>query len=525
MNLAKPVLQFLRTSKKERVQEPPPPSPPRVQVIPPVLFQTWHNKDFTPGMKHAISTFNTLSKNHLQHYVCSDGDCREFIYKNFNSDVLKAYDTLIPGAYKADLWRYCVLYVHGGIYVDIKFKALVDLTYFLDNEYFVHDLIDGEIYNGFIVVKPKNPRLMDCILAVVENTKNRTYGKSWLSPSGPELFGRFFKPTPGLKMRVGGESIHTISYNRIDILTMYPSFRKDQNALPIKHYSDLWTERNIYKSSISVCLAIRNGETYMSYINDLFGKVEKMYDGYVFEYFIYENNSADGTKKAIENFSKNRVCKYMLEDIPNNNMQSGISLRRGQHMANIRNKLKAFHGELNSVYTLLFDCDVVFFPDTFGKLINVLNGETVMASPFCVCEDYYTSNKGIHYYDTLAFTTLEGLSYKDNDNTCIFKDCIRCIHHRKRYNITINETQLLDSDKPIQVNSCFGSLSLIKTDVYNKVSWGDTVCEHISFCEQVRNYGKIIVDPTIKISVTTPGFREYSKVETDLKDIIDEFKR
>jgi hypothetical protein len=210
----------------------------------------------------------------------------------------------------------------------------------------------------------------------------------------------------------------------------------------------------------------------------------------------------------------------MLEDIPRNKMQSGISLERGQHMSGIRNKLKAFHGKLNSDYTLLFDCDVVFFPDTLGKLINVLRGETVMVSPFCISGDFYSYEKVLHYYDTLALTTLEGLSYRETGNTCIFKHCSRCIKYRKDNNITIDQTQLLDSDKPIHVNSCFGSFSLIKTDVYNQVFWGNTVCEHISFCEQVRNYGKILIEPSIKISVTTPEFRNYEIIESDLKDII-----
>ena len=67
---------------------------------------------------------------------------REFISKYFNKDVLEAYDTLLPGAYKADLWRYCILYKMGGIYMDIKYTLsnntykLINLT---DKEYYVRD--------------------------------------------------------------------------------------------------------------------------------------------------------------------------------------------------------------------------------------------------------------------------------------------------------------------------------------------------------------------------------------------------
>ena len=46
--------------------------------------------------------------------------CRDFIAKHFSEEVVYTFDKLKPGAYKADLWRYCVMYITGGIYLDIK---------------------------------------------------------------------------------------------------------------------------------------------------------------------------------------------------------------------------------------------------------------------------------------------------------------------------------------------------------------------------------------------------------------------
>ena len=47
-----------------------------------------------------------------------------FIKSHFSKRVLYAYDKLIPGAFKADLWRYCIIYINGGIYIDIKYECL-----------------------------------------------------------------------------------------------------------------------------------------------------------------------------------------------------------------------------------------------------------------------------------------------------------------------------------------------------------------------------------------------------------------
>src|SRR6056300_1410646 len=52
-------------------------------------------------------------------YYYSDKDSRDLIKNNFNDDTLDAYDTLIPGAYKADLFRYCIMYLNGRIYSDL----------------------------------------------------------------------------------------------------------------------------------------------------------------------------------------------------------------------------------------------------------------------------------------------------------------------------------------------------------------------------------------------------------------------
>ena len=53
---------------------------------------------------------------------------------------------------------------------------------------------------------------------------------------------------------------------------------------------------------ISVCLCIRNGEKYLEYINELFNKIE-LSNSFEFDYYIYENNSTDETKKLFLNSS------------------------------------------------------------------------------------------------------------------------------------------------------------------------------------------------------------------------------
>jgi len=88
-------------------------------IIPLAIYQTWSTKDLPPKMRERIELLKSQHPR-FTHHLYDDNDCREFIKTHFKPDVLWAYDSLVPGAYKADLWRLCILFINGGIYVDIK---------------------------------------------------------------------------------------------------------------------------------------------------------------------------------------------------------------------------------------------------------------------------------------------------------------------------------------------------------------------------------------------------------------------
>ena len=110
-------------------------------IIPPNIFQTWYTKFLPPLMAKSIKTIQLLNPK-FKYFLFDDNDCREFIKTHFKPEVLWAYDSLTPGAYKADLWRYCVLFIHGGIYLDIKYTPLNQFRFInlLEKEHLVSDI-------------------------------------------------------------------------------------------------------------------------------------------------------------------------------------------------------------------------------------------------------------------------------------------------------------------------------------------------------------------------------------------------
>jgi len=225
-------------------------------TIPLNIFQTWHTLNLPPNMKKSVELLKTQNPE-FTHYLYDDDMCREFISTHFSKDVLNAFDILIPGAYKSDLWRYCILYINGGIYLDIKYKCIngFKLIALTEKEWFVRDYNPNNVYNALMVTKPKNQNMLICINEIVENVKNKYYGYNCLYPSGPALLGKQFT----INEKNSLELYHTFtSSNNFNdyyivksnciILNFYNGYREEQKLFQNnKHYGELWNERNIYK--------------------------------------------------------------------------------------------------------------------------------------------------------------------------------------------------------------------------------------------------------------------------------------
>ena len=90
----------------------------RPQAIPRLIFQT--NKTPRVGRRalDAINQMLTLNPTYSYKFF-DDARCASLIREHFAPCVLRAFEMLRQGAAKADLWRYCALYVHGGVYLDL----------------------------------------------------------------------------------------------------------------------------------------------------------------------------------------------------------------------------------------------------------------------------------------------------------------------------------------------------------------------------------------------------------------------
>jgi mannosyltransferase OCH1-like enzyme len=226
-------------------------------VIPLNLYTCWHTKDLPTLLK---STNEILIKENpeFNHYLYDENDCREFIQQHFDQEVVDAYNSLIPCSYKSDLWRFCILYINGGIYYDIKFRCLngFKLIALTENEMFVRDRPEKCVLTGLIVSKPGNTILKKCIYQIVVNVQRRFYGKNPLFPTGPGLLGLFISEEErealiayfgNTKFNDNLEVFYIVYNNQIILQYNHNNYRNEQSQHQKNiHYHDLWHNNNIY---------------------------------------------------------------------------------------------------------------------------------------------------------------------------------------------------------------------------------------------------------------------------------------
>jgi mannosyltransferase OCH1-like enzyme len=254
--------------------------------LPRLLWRTaaFEAPDLPDGVLNAMATWTQHAPQWTQVYM-SDADCRRFVAATQPPAVLAAYDALLPGAFRADLWRLLALHTYGGLYSDIGHVLLRPLEPALDPALDTlvlvpdrKDRINGNvarIYNAMMAARPGDPIVAAMIAFVVARITRRTRGMDCLDITGPTALGRVFTWLVGLPLTahyppgrhqyvlVGTKKPVQVSFARnADCLflgsaapgdgqalirTKFPNYRAviyPPSRLP--HYGDLWRQGASY---------------------------------------------------------------------------------------------------------------------------------------------------------------------------------------------------------------------------------------------------------------------------------------
>ena len=148
-----------------------------ITYIPKVIYMTYHDIDSIPQY-----VFNNINKycSGYELKIYNDSMCLEFLEKYYGKDAVDIFNNMELGCHKADFWRYCILYVFGGYYFDIKTDFQTHIDDIFDNKkektwYSVICESNSCLYNGIIVTQSQNPVILDAIKHIYKNPKPSNY--------------------------------------------------------------------------------------------------------------------------------------------------------------------------------------------------------------------------------------------------------------------------------------------------------------------------------------------------------------
>ena len=237
-------------------------------LIPKIIMQT--NYKLITNLKHYNSICTILEKNPEYEYIFFDDKrCRDFLVENYqvnillndkdnnqDSDVVRAFDYILPGAIKADFFRYCYLYIKGGIYIDSKVICNISFNELIkENDELILCLDDApkSIYNGIIMTTKNNTILYEVIKECMKNIFNNIYLNDIHEPTGNKLLYKYFNSHHNnLKLKKKDEFIQYNNNN--DNKLLFISHYKDYYKENYINFRDLWGNKNYYYKKIIKCL-------------------------------------------------------------------------------------------------------------------------------------------------------------------------------------------------------------------------------------------------------------------------------
>lgn len=172
-------------------------------TIPKIVWQTheYEHKDLPRIYRYTSSIWKHNSQGWDYRYV-TGSERRIFVQKYF-PQYLYLYDYIGPGIYKADFWRYLVLYQFGGLYADMDsvLELKLDgpecakLINFNASTVVAKNLAEGLFSNAFIISEPQNPVMLKVIESVIDkckdfydSTEDLSGTGIWVNATGPGVF-------------------------------------------------------------------------------------------------------------------------------------------------------------------------------------------------------------------------------------------------------------------------------------------------------------------------------------------------
>jgi mannosyltransferase OCH1-like enzyme len=164
-----------------------------MNLIPKVIYQTWKTKNLDLPLQMVRNNIQKRNPDY-EMVLFDDEDIERWIINTFqqNNLIYNTYKKLKVGAARADFWRYLILYINGGVYLDIDSDITGSLDLLIEPK--DQAIVSRERYSGnshfiqwCLMFAPNHPILLKAINICIYNINNKV--SSWLPKlTGPGVF-------------------------------------------------------------------------------------------------------------------------------------------------------------------------------------------------------------------------------------------------------------------------------------------------------------------------------------------------
>lgn len=241
--------------------------------IPKRILQTHETIPSSLLLRNTQRALQLLNPEYTYHFFDAQ-QRRHFIQRHFEPKVLFAYDTLVPGAFQADLFRYCALYILGGCYVDVKmiprrsFRHLIcsNDEFLLACDYERTNSMEWTVgtsfLNALLCSVPQHSFLLRLIRRVTQNVLHHQQAFLQASRHGTQCILDVTGPTMVYKelsdlvsesqlrwkhIIVNHDETTYTNFQLVDRHTRECIFTKTcLGTSPTEHYSQLWNRQELF---------------------------------------------------------------------------------------------------------------------------------------------------------------------------------------------------------------------------------------------------------------------------------------
>lgn len=229
------------------------------EIVPRIYHSVSHYSDQTYHQLATSAQNPSFIRNHL-----SDEEAAQFILENCGEEAYQAYRCFAPPAYRADMFRFCALHSHGGIYLDediFPFVPLEELYSPCSTATVGHDFpwMDKKGKQMKILASTPGAPIFQCALHnIIESVRARAYPETELELTGPQMLQKCYEQH--------SEDVSVTYHDTRNAEWPFTGMRRGQKILAYeipmssKHfwqeggkdkedYTDLFNNRKVYKET------------------------------------------------------------------------------------------------------------------------------------------------------------------------------------------------------------------------------------------------------------------------------------